>query len=46
MAVKMSMLFLNSEDEDRMFLQNGGIYLQVHIVLQPRIITSTQNTTD
>jgi hypothetical protein len=30
-----SLKFLSPEDGDRMFLQNNGIYLQVHVALQP-----------
>jgi hypothetical protein len=30
-----------AEDRDNMFLQNDGIYLQVHMVLQPGRSTST-----
>jgi hypothetical protein len=43
MAVKMSVLVVTpcglvgrTEDGGSMFLQNAGIYLQVHMALQPR----------
>jgi hypothetical protein len=46
MMVKMSMLFFQvvisfSDDGDNMFLQNAGIYIQVHMTSQPRRTTST-----